>query len=155
MPKSIRLETDTLSAHSDGRLPILDIEMWMDEKEGNINLSFYAKPMASRDIIIATSAFPLTDKKNIKAILVTSNSFPQPSCGRKYYQWTAFGIDCRERCYRENVGYAARFRRWWSRGLRKRRLKIWYTLGRVPTASPPGPSPTTETMAKTSDRDKA
>ena len=36
----------------------------MTEEEG-INFSFYSKPMASRDIILANSAFTLRDKKNI------------------------------------------------------------------------------------------
>ena len=49
--------------------------------------------------------------RSVKAILVTSNPFPRPSCGRKYCPWTDLGSDCKERCYRENVGYAARCRR--------------------------------------------
>ena len=36
----------------------------MTEEEG-INFSFYSKPMAIRDIILANSAFTLRDKKNI------------------------------------------------------------------------------------------
>ena len=65
MPKSIRMETDTPGASSNGRLPIIYMEVWVDEKEGNINFSFYSKPIASRNIIMATSAFTLRDKKNI------------------------------------------------------------------------------------------
>ena len=39
-----------------------------------------------------------------------------------------------------------------SRGWKKKRWKTWYTLERAPTASPPGLSLTTETMARTSDK---
>ena len=246
MPKSIRMEADVPSAHTNGRLPILDMEVWMDEQEG-ITFSFYSKPMASKDVMLATSAFPLKTKKNIlleeasrrlrscsphipwpdkakhltylnlqmlrcghaeefrsmvttravakyhtslgnhirgtkrmyrtraemvdqwareggkatksdwfrksgatgvfnvaatrdsrlatavqsvldtvpgprgskvlvqerpgssvKSALVSSNPFPRASCGRRYCPWTAKGEECKERCYRENVGYAAR-----------------------------------------------
>ena len=48
---------------------------------------------------------------SVKSVLVTTNPFPRASCGRKYCPWTAKGQDCRERCYRENVGYAARCKR--------------------------------------------
>ena len=45
---------------------------------------------------------------SVKSVLVTSNPFPRASCGRRYCPWTAKGLDCREKRYRENVGYAAR-----------------------------------------------
>ena len=44
------MEEDVPSPHTDGRLPILDLEVWVEEKEGKeqvITFSYYRKPMAS------------------------------------------------------------------------------------------------------------
>ena len=43
--------------------------------------------------------------------MCTVNPFPRATCGRSICPETAGGEDCRERCYRESVGYAARCRR--------------------------------------------
>ena len=61
-------EEDIPSAHRSGCLPILDLEVWVEKKEGEkqeILFSYYSKPMASKDIIIARSAFTVKEKKNI------------------------------------------------------------------------------------------
>ena len=57
---------DFPSAHSNGRLPILDIETWSSESpEGTItNYSFYMKPMANPVAIPATSAISSSVKFN-------------------------------------------------------------------------------------------
>ena len=49
--------------------------------------------------------------RSVKANLCTANPFPRPSCGRQLCPDTARGQDCRDRCYRESVGYAGRCRR--------------------------------------------
>ena len=63
MPNSIVMVEDTASRHGNKKLPILDMEMWM-EKEKIIH-QFYAKPMTSKSVISARSAFTLKEKKNI------------------------------------------------------------------------------------------
>ena len=86
MPKSIVMEVDFPSAHSSGRIPILDMEVWVSkeqessrQEEGSkeqeqgskeqvvscISFNFYAKPMASKDVIYERSAFTTREKKNI------------------------------------------------------------------------------------------
>ena len=63
MPSSIKMKVDIPSNHGNKRLPILDMEMWV---EGNtIHHNHYAKPMASKAIIMQRSAFTTRDKKNI------------------------------------------------------------------------------------------
>ena len=49
--------------------------------------------------------------RSVKQSLVTANPYPRSSCGRKFCPWLANNDDCRERCYRESVGYMARCRR--------------------------------------------
>jgi hypothetical protein len=46
--------------------------------------------------------------RSVRSTLCSANPFPRPSCGRLHCPWTQRGEDCRERCYRESVGYAAR-----------------------------------------------
>ena len=49
--------------------------------------------------------------RSVKQSLVTANPFPRSSCGRKFCPWVTNGEQCRERCYRESIGYVARCRR--------------------------------------------
>ena len=58
------MKVDFPSAHSNDRIPILDMEVWMS-KEQEISFNHYSKPMASRDVIMARSAFTTREKKNI------------------------------------------------------------------------------------------
>ena len=46
--------------------------------------------------------------RSVRASLCTANPFPRTSCGRQYCPDTDRGDDCRDTCYRESVGYAAR-----------------------------------------------
>ena len=63
MPRSIEMEEDVSSNHYNDKLPILDMEMWW---EGNILLhQHYTKPMASRAVVMARSAFSTSNKRNI------------------------------------------------------------------------------------------
>ena len=45
---------------------------------------------------------------SVKQPLVKSNPRPRESCGRALCPYTRAGEECRERCYRENVGYMGR-----------------------------------------------
>ena len=63
MPRSVVMEKDFPSNHESGRLPILDMVMWMENN--TISHQHYAKPMASRAVVMAKSAFPASTKKNI------------------------------------------------------------------------------------------
>ena len=46
--------------------------------------------------------------RSVKQTLVKANPFPRESCGRELCPWGRRGEQCKERCYRENVGYVAR-----------------------------------------------
>ena len=57
------MEEDVGSSHPNKRLPILDLEMWVEDNQ--MLFSFYQKPVSSKDVILARSAFTLREKKNI------------------------------------------------------------------------------------------
>ena len=59
----IRMEEDFPSNHPTCRLPILDLEVWMER--GIIKHQFYKKPMASRKLVQARSAFSTQQKRSI------------------------------------------------------------------------------------------
>ena len=71
------MEVDFPSAHSTGRIPILDMEVWVSKEQGSkergskeqkishISFNHYSKPMASKDVIYERSAFTTREKKNI------------------------------------------------------------------------------------------
>merc|ERR1711860_15486 len=83
--KSIKLEIDYPSKHEDGKMPLLDIKVWMEEsnsktdkqnkkKESSqeqnitkkaIRYEHYRKSMASRMTVHARSAIPENQKRNI------------------------------------------------------------------------------------------
>ena len=63
MPNMIVMEEDTPSAHLNGRLPVLDMEFWMEDNI--IRHQFYKKPMASRKVTMARSALSASQKRNI------------------------------------------------------------------------------------------
>ena len=46
--------------------------------------------------------------RSVKQTLVKSNPFPRVTCGRDLCPWVRRGESCKERCYREGVGYVAR-----------------------------------------------
>ena len=69
LPNSVIMEEDSPSKHSGGKIPILDMEMWVN-LEGYIVYQHYSKPMSSRSVIMARSAFPTSMKKNILIMLL-------------------------------------------------------------------------------------
>ena len=63
MPKSIEMEEDYPSKHTSGKLPILDLQVWVGE--GQVLHLHYRKPMASKSVINRRSAFTTREMKNI------------------------------------------------------------------------------------------
>ena len=62
-PKSIKMTEDFPSKYSSGDMPILDMKVRM--KDGFIEHRHYTKPMASKSVIQASSAFTAAEKMNI------------------------------------------------------------------------------------------
>ena len=60
----IQMEEDCPSNHNDGKMPILDLECWMDD-EGIVRFQHYEKPMANKQVLSAKSALPIKQKRNI------------------------------------------------------------------------------------------
>ena len=59
---SIQLEFDAPSMHQDGKLPILDIKVWVEE--GRIRHRFYRKEVASDRVIMERSAVSTRTKRD-------------------------------------------------------------------------------------------
>ena len=59
----IKVKEDVPSNHPSGRIPILDLEVWVQGKQ--IYHCFYKKPMASRKVVCAKSALPTSVKRSI------------------------------------------------------------------------------------------
>ena len=60
LPDSIKMKEDTTAYHPNGRIPILDTEMWMEG--GQIKHSHYQKLMTSMKVLLARSAMSLASK---------------------------------------------------------------------------------------------
>ena len=60
----IKMEADWPSRNRDGRLPILDMKVWMDE-EGTVLFSHYEKPMSNRSVLNSKSAHPASCKRSV------------------------------------------------------------------------------------------
>ena len=60
----IQMEEDFPSNHDGGKIPILDLECWMEEDD-QIRFQHYEKPMASKLVLAASSALPAKQKRNI------------------------------------------------------------------------------------------
>ena len=59
--EDIRMTYDTPSLNTSGRMPVLDLQVWVDSDF--VYFSFYEKPMSSRQVIHNLSALPWTMKK--------------------------------------------------------------------------------------------
>ena len=61
----IKMESDVCSKYPDGKLPIVDLKVWINKSEGEVSIrhQFYKKPMASRLTIMAHSAYPTSPKR--------------------------------------------------------------------------------------------
>ena len=78
--KSIKLEADYPSNHSDGKVPILDLKVWISDSK--VMHEYYAKQVSSKAVISNRSAMPLRDKRTVltqeilRIILRCSPSLP-------------------------------------------------------------------------------
>ena len=61
---SIMVTCDYPSKHLTGRMPLLDLEVWVDEEE-KVMFNFFEKPMASRFTIPVSSAHNWKQKMTI------------------------------------------------------------------------------------------
>lgn len=64
---SIQLETDCPSNHGDGKMPILDLKVWVQNIGGTNRIihEFYAKDVSSKAVINAKSAFSWRQKRTV------------------------------------------------------------------------------------------
>lgn len=60
----IQFEEDTVNNHDNKRIPVLDLECWVD-CEGMVRHGHYRKPMASRQVVANSSAISIKNKRNI------------------------------------------------------------------------------------------
>ena len=65
-PRSIVMEEDVASRHPGGRLPILDMETWVEG--GELMIQFYRTPMASRPVVMARSAFTTRSTRSMNIL---------------------------------------------------------------------------------------
>ena len=63
LPEIVVMESDVASNHESGKLPILDIQVWTEN--GEIKTDFYKKKVATDQVIMARSAIPLNNKRDI------------------------------------------------------------------------------------------
>ena len=63
----LKWEFDTPSSHENERLPVLDLNIWLDGKDNTnkIKHSFYQREMTNKSVILAPSATPINMKKAI------------------------------------------------------------------------------------------
>ncbi len=61
--ESIKLEADCPSNHSDGKVPILDLKVWINGNK--VMHECYAKQVSSKAVISNRSAMSLKDKRTV------------------------------------------------------------------------------------------
>jgi hypothetical protein len=92
----IQMEEDFPSNHPTGRLPILDLEVWIENFR--IYHQFYKKPMASRKLVQAHSAFSTSKKRAIlleEGMRRLRNCTPHLAWIKKAYFLNKFASDMR------------------------------------------------------------
>ena len=107
MPVTITMEVDMPSNHVGGKMPILDLECWVD-KEGKIRHQFYRKPMATTKVMMARSAFGSGMKRAVMIQLAMRrmlNCSPSTKWQDKADFLSEFSL-----CMKE-AGHTQRFRR--------------------------------------------
>ena len=55
----IVMTTDVPSTYEDGKVPTLDVKVWVEETENKVFYEFYEKPMKNRLILSKSSAMPM------------------------------------------------------------------------------------------------
>ena len=90
----VQMTVDYPSNHPSGRMPILDLEVWVED--GVIYHQFYKKPMASRDLVSAITAFSTAKKRSIlmeEGLRRLRNCFPGMSWREKVVHLNRFSSD--------------------------------------------------------------
>ena len=105
----IQMEEDYPSNHENLKLPILDIQVWVELEEGKptIMMTFYKKPMAKSLTIIARSAFSKQKKwtvLKVEALRRLRNCTPNEHITTKGELLTRLAINMR------NSGHTTKFR---------------------------------------------
>ena len=93
----LQFEEDVASNYQDGRLPILDLKVWLehDSNSSMIRHSFYKKPMASKLALLARTAMPTSQ---IRAVMVEEvlrrlrNCDPEASWGERGGHLTTYAL---------------------------------------------------------------
>ena len=62
--QSIQLEADHPTRHEDGKVPILDLKVWIDERNRIVH-EYYMKPVSSKAVVNHKSAMPLRDRRTV------------------------------------------------------------------------------------------
>ena len=64
---SIKLTNDYPSIHEDGKVPMLDVKMWIETVEGRrvVLYEHYEKEMATKAVVNAKSALPMQTKRTV------------------------------------------------------------------------------------------
>merc|ERR1712098_48313 len=60
----IKMECDLPSNHSDGKLPILDMAVWLGD-DGSVLYQHYEKPVSSKQVISERSAHSNSSKRSV------------------------------------------------------------------------------------------
>ena len=105
----IQMAEDCPGLNSDGKLPILDLKVWVDSK-GEILYEFYRKEMARRSLMLARSAMPAKVKRaslTQEALRILRNTSPGVPTKRLEEMLTDFCLRMKTsgypEKYRENV----------------------------------------------------
>ena len=106
----LEFEDDVASNYADGRLPILDLKVWVETGENGVAIrhSFYKKPMASKLTLQARTAFPTSQ---VRAIMVEEtlrrlrNCDPETSWEERGRHLTDFAVSMK------SSGHTEHFRR--------------------------------------------
>jgi hypothetical protein len=64
----IEMECDVPSRNTNGKMAILDMEVWIDKEEGNIIFQHYEKPTASHNIMHALSAQSVSCRNSVHTV---------------------------------------------------------------------------------------
>ena len=86
--ESIQLESDVPSKHKENKVPILDVQVWIDEHNNKIMHEYYTKEVASKEVVNMRSAMPLKNKRTImtqeilRIIMRCSPTMPWPQIAK-------------------------------------------------------------------------
>ena len=101
----LKFEEDAGENYEDGKLPILDLRVWLDRNEGcRIMHEFYKKPMATKYTLRKGTAYP---KEKVRAVLVEEvmrrlrNCSPELSKERKGEFLTEYAKEMQNSGHRE------------------------------------------------------